>query len=86
MAVNRIMALVRTEDVMKNQRIFAALTLVNLGILIFLLLNYIRPVEASTPATVLRGRGLEIIDAQGKVRASIQLVLACPGRGQTVPL
>ena len=65
---------------MKNQRIFAALTLVNLGILIFLLLNHIRPVEASTPATVLRGRGLEIIDAQGKVRASIQLVPAGPAR------
>jgi|SRR5208283_812545 len=65
---------------MKNQRILTVLTLVNLGIVIFLLLNQIRPVEASSPATVLRGSGLEIVDAQGKVRASIQIVPAGPAR------
>lgn len=65
---------------MKTQRIPTVLTLVNLGILIFILLNQIRPVEANSPATVLRGRGLEIVDAQGKVRASIQIVPAGPAR------
>jgi hypothetical protein len=43
------------------------------------LLNQIRSVEASSPA-VLRGRGLEIVDAQGKVRASIQIVPPGPAR------
>jgi hypothetical protein len=44
-------------------------------------LNHIRPVYASGPATtVLRGSGLEIVDAQGKVRASIQIVPEGPAR------
>ena len=65
---------------MKNQRIFTVLTLVNFVVLIFLVLNQIRPVEASSPTAVLRGSGLEIVDAQGKVRASIQIVPAGPAR------
>jgi hypothetical protein len=63
---------------MKIQRVLTVLTLVNLGIMIFLSLNHPRTVEAEGPATVLRGRGLEIVDAQGKVRASIQIVPAGP--------
>lgn len=65
---------------MKNQRELSVLTLVNLGILAFLLLRQIVPVEASSPATVIRARGLEIVDVQGKVRASIQIVPAGPAR------
>jgi hypothetical protein len=65
---------------MKSQRISAALAFVNLGILIFLLLGRMWPVQASNPAPVLRGRGLEIVDSQGKVRASIQIVPAGPAR------
>ena len=65
---------------MNNQRVLTALTLVNLGILVFLLLHQIRQVEASSSATVLRGRGLEIVDAEGKVRSSIQIVPAGPAR------
>lgn len=65
---------------MKNRHILTALTLVNLGILSFLLLNQTRTAEANSPLTVLRGRGLEIVDAQGKVRASIQMVPAGPAR------
>ncbi len=65
---------------MKNQRELIVLTLVNLGILVFLLLRQIGPVEASSPATVIRARGLEIVDVQGKVRASIQIVPAGPAR------
>ena|SRR5579864_5209961 len=59
---------------MKNQHALTVLTLVNLGFVIFLLLHQIGPVEASSPASVVRGSGLEIVDAQGKVRASIQIV------------
>ena len=63
---------------MKIQRILTVVTLVNLGVVIFLLLNQTRTVEANSPATVLRGRGLEIVDARGKVRASIQIQAAGP--------
>jgi len=62
---------------MKDGRILTFLTLVNLGILGFLLFHETRIVEAKGALPVLRGSGLEIVDAQGKVRASIQLV---PGR------
>jgi len=65
---------------MKNQHALTVVTLVNLGFVIFLLLHQIGPVEASSPASVLRGSGLEIVDAQGKVRASIQIVPAGPAR------
>src|SRR6202167_1254365 len=59
---------------MKNRSMLTLLTLVNLVILVFLLLHQTRIVEASSALPVLRGSGLEIVDAQGKVRASIQLV------------
>jgi hypothetical protein len=57
---------------MKMQRLFIALSIVNLGLLIFLLAQ-IRRVEADNVAPVLRGRQLEIVDEQGRVRASIKL-------------
>lgn len=65
---------------MTNRHILTLLTMVNLGILIFILLNQTGTVAASGPLPLLRGRGLEIVDAQGKVRASIQLVPAGPAR------
>ena len=65
---------------MKNQRILTVLTGLNFAMLIFLSLSAIRSVEASSPTTVLRARGLEIVDAQGKVRASIQIVPEGPAR------
>jgi hypothetical protein len=65
---------------MKNEHTLTVLTLVNLGFVIFLLLHQIGPVEASSSGSVLRGSGLEIVDAQGKVRASIQIVPAGPAR------
>jgi hypothetical protein len=58
---------------MKNQRVFIVLSMVNFGIVVFLLFNQIGSVGASSPATVLRAQKLEIVDAQGKVRASIQI-------------
>jgi hypothetical protein len=59
---------------MKDGRILTLLTLVNLGILGFLLFHETRIVETKGALPVLRGSGLEIVDGQGKVRASIQLV------------
>jgi hypothetical protein len=70
---------------MKNQRVLNAISVVNLGILAFFLLRQTGPIEASSsaasnPANVIRARGLEIVDDQGKVRASIQIVPAGPAR------
>jgi hypothetical protein len=58
---------------MQMQRLLIALTAVNLGLLIFLLLSHIGPALAQSVAPVIRGRALEIVDAQGRVRASIQV-------------
>jgi hypothetical protein len=60
---------------MKIQRFLIALTLVNL----FLLLAMLGPVRAAVDdsvAPVLRGRALEIVDGQGRVRASISVLPA----------
>lgn len=65
---------------MKVQRFYIVLTVVNLGLTIFLMAQ-LRRVEAIAPATgeagtppaVLRGSSLEIVDEQGRVRASIQV-------------
>ncbi len=55
---------------MKIQRFTIALTLLNLTLLIFLVAQS-RKAEAQNAAPMLRGRGLEIVDGQGRVRASI---------------
>jgi hypothetical protein len=59
---------------MKTQRLLIALTAVNLGLLIFLLLSQIGPVLASDGASVLRGRALEIVDEQGRPRATLNVM------------
>jgi hypothetical protein len=65
---------------MKIQRLLVALTVINLGLLVFLLAQtrlYIGPqgvrVWTNVNETVLRGRALEIIDDQGRTRAAINL-------------
>lgn len=65
---------------MANQRVLTVITLLNLGLLIFTISRQPAPVEANGHAQVLRGSGLEIVDAQGKVRASIQIMPAGPAR------
>lgn len=57
---------------MKIQRLLIALTVVNLGLLLFLLAQLRLP-EAHSVEPVLRGRALEIVDEQGRVRASIKV-------------
>ncbi len=56
---------------MKTQRVLIALTVINFALLVFLLAQ--RPVQANTDSSVLRARGLEILDDKGRVRASIKL-------------
>ena len=55
---------------MKMQRIAIGLTLINLGLLVFLLAQTYR-VSAVDTAPVLRGRGLQIVDDQNRTRAEI---------------
>jgi len=58
---------------MKIHRLLIALTVVNLGLLLFLLLSQIGPTPANGAAPVVRGRALEIVDDHGRVRASIKV-------------
>ena len=69
---------------MKTQRLLVVLTVINLGLLVFLLAQTrvhigsqgVR-VWTNIDGSVLRGRALEIIDDQGRTRAAINLQ---PGR------
>jgi hypothetical protein len=62
---------------MNTQRLLIALTVLNVALLIF---SIARPSAAETEsvAPVLRGKALEIVDDQGRVRASIRLYPADP--------
>jgi len=62
---------------MKLRLFITALTLVNSGLWVFTL-SRPRPVAAWPYAGVLRGRALEIVDDQGRVRASISVIPADP--------
>ena len=56
---------------MRIQRLLIGLTVINLGLLMFLL-TQTRSVEAQDVAPVLRGRALEIVDGQGRVRSGLR--------------
>lgn len=62
---------------MKAQRIFIAVAIINVALTLFLLFQIRRidagTVEASGTLPVLRGSSLEIVDDQGRVRASIKI-------------
>jgi hypothetical protein len=58
---------------MKTRTLFV-LTAMNLVLLLLMLAQQFRPAVAQSDLPVLRGRGLEIVDGQGRVRASIQLL------------
>ena len=60
---------------MRTQRLLILLTVVNLA-LVLLALSPIRPAVAEGGAPVLRGRSLEIVDEQGRVRASLSVLPA----------
>jgi hypothetical protein len=60
---------------MNTQRILTILTAVNLGLLAYQVLQPRLAVAATTDVpAVLRGHALEIVDARGKVRASIAVI------------
>ena len=62
---------------MKNPgRVLTALAVANLIVLVLVIAHQIGSALADNGAPVLRGRGLEIVDDQGRVRASIKVVPA----------
>ncbi len=69
---------------MKTQRLFAGLTIVNLALLVFLLAQTHRT-RADEVAPLLRARGLEIVDAQNRVRAEILVHGPETVNGKTYP-
>jgi len=58
---------------MSKERVLTLLTVLNLGLLVFLLFQQYGRVQASGPIPVLRARALEIVDAQGRVRSSLHI-------------
>lgn len=62
---------------MKVQRLHFILTGVNLIIMMFLLTR-IQRVEANDVTPVLRGRGLELVDEKGRLRAEIKILPPSP--------
>jgi hypothetical protein len=71
---------------MKNTYAVTALALLNLGTLIFVASHHVVSAQASGPEQVVRARALAIVDAQGKVQASITVIPEGPARRHTVPL
>jgi hypothetical protein len=65
---------------MKTQRLVVALTLMNLA-LVIVALAQLHPALAQGAAPVLRARALEIVDEQGRVRASISVLPASAQKG-----
>ena len=61
---------------MKTQPVLAALTAANFGLLVFLLAQTAASGVVAQNDAMLRGRGLEIVDGAGRVRASISLLPA----------
>ena len=59
---------------MRASRGLVALTAVNFVLLAVLLLQQFRPVFAESQPSILRGSGLQIVDSQGRVRASISVI------------
>jgi hypothetical protein len=69
---------------MKIQRLLIVLTILNLALLLALLFQA-RPTLAQNVAPVLRGKGLEIVDDHGRVRASITLLPASTANKEPFP-
>jgi hypothetical protein len=59
---------------MKTPRTLVVLTVVNVALLLFIVAQQAGLATAEGDAPVLRGRGLEIVDGQGRVRASISVM------------
>jgi len=74
----------KTPRVAVPQGLLNGLTFVNLAILMLLLAHTALP-DAHGADPVLRGRALEIVDDQGRVRASIKIQPGGTANGQPYP-
>lgn len=70
---------------MTIQRVLVVTTAINLALVLFLLAQMAPPVAAAV-APVLRGSALEIVDDQGRLRASLNIQPAGEGHTETVLL
>jgi hypothetical protein len=61
---------------MKTARLLLALTAANVVLLASLLVQGFGPAHAQGAATVLRGRAIELVDEQGRIRASLSVMPA----------
>ena len=61
---------------MKSPKFLLALTMINFFLVIALLAQSLGLAHAESEAPILRGRGLQIVDEQGRVRASISVLPA----------
>lgn len=59
---------------MKNPQTLFVLTVMNLALLLLTAAQQFRPAFAQSEPSILRGRGLEIVDAEGRIRASIKVL------------
>ena len=57
---------------MANPRVLTVLTLVNLGLFVYQLAPS-HALSAETDTPILRGRGIEIVDSEGRLRAQLKL-------------
>ena len=71
---------------MKSARLAIALSAANLLLLIALLLHHLGWARAAEETSILRGRGLQIVDDQGRVRASIGILPRNGEQAETVLL
>jgi hypothetical protein len=65
-------------------RLLAILTLSNLALLVYLL-SQVQPAGAQSVAPVVRAQALEIVDRQGRVRATLNIQPASKHDGQSYP-
>ena len=71
---------------MRLERLLIFLTLTNMALLMLSLAQFRTTVAAQDGASVLRGRALQIVDGQGRVRASITVLPAStPKNGESYP-
>ena len=71
---------------MKHPKLMVALSAANFALLAFLLLQALAPARAANDDGILRGRGLQIVDAQGRVRASLSVLPPTGAEAETVLL
>ena len=66
---------------MNTRRFLVTLTVINIGVLLLSVAQYAVPALAQEPVAVLRARALEIVDEQGRIRASLSVLPASTTAG-----